>query len=85
MSLKSLACSLDLLSQPLKLALGLVFSSSLNHPPIFDFRTWKFIAIETDLKSTFCATLSYFTVGISISPFTTSMTNKPGVVLTEEL
>jgi len=86
MTLKSAVRSLDLLSQPLKLALRLILPRSLNHPRIFsDFHTWKFTAIETDVKSTFSATLSYFTVGISISPFATPVTDKPGVVATEEL
>jgi hypothetical protein len=86
MTLKSLVRSLHLLSQPFKLALSLILPSSLHHPRIFsDFRTGKFSTIETDRKSTFSATLSYFTCGVSLSPLATPVTNKPGVVLAEEL
>jgi len=84
--LESSIRSLHLLPQPPKLALGLVLPGSLNHPRVCsDSLAWKLLAVETDLKSAFYTTLAYFAIGISISPSATSMTNQPGVVLTEEL
>jgi hypothetical protein len=86
MALEPLLRPLDLQSQPLKLALSLVLSGSLNHLPIpFDPAAREFITIETDPDSALAATLPYLALGVAISCLTTSLTDKPRIGFAEEI
>jgi len=86
MILKSSVSFLDLYSQPLIPAQSFILSGTLDKLRVFtDFLTRKIQAIETNLKLKLDATLSDFTIGIPISSFAAPITNKPGVLLAEEL